>query len=269
MNSLFELRKLYTPETIAQAQKPGVLAVIFLASLVFNLSRYFTWSAFLYWLLYKKKRAAWGARKLQATWPDRSQVLLELRWSITSCVVYSLLTVALFVAAIRGDTRIYLNFSDHGWGWFFGSIAVMLVLHDAYFYWTHRLSHEVRWVFRRVHLIHHKTTNPTPFADIMFHPVDALIHAGFVPLFLFTIPVHPLAFWIFMTIVTAVNAVGHTGFELFPDRWRTHWFWRHVSRAETHNAHHASVHGNYGLYFNFWDRVGRTVVKARGQSHRP
>lgn len=250
-----DFRNLYTPENIAAATSPAVLAGVLFISFIVSVIRYLSWSSALYWLFYVKNRTAWAARKLQAAWPGRRQVAQEIRWSIGSCAVYAVMTVVLFYAAVKGWTRLYLNFSDYGWPWFLGSFVVMLLLHDAYFYWTHRLSHKSRWLFRRVHRIHHQVTNPTPFADIMFHPVDALIHAGFVPLFLFTLPLHPFAFGLFLTFVTVINALGHIGYEVIPEGWRTNPVLRHVSRAAAHNAHHALVHGNYGLYFTIWDRL--------------
>ncbi len=268
---LGELRQFYTPENVARALAPAVLAGVLALSFVAGVVQYLARSAGLYWLFYVRNRDKWGSAKLQRAWPDRAQLALEIRWSLASCGVYAVMTVALYYAALRGWTRIYLNFSDYGWGWFLGSFAAMLALHDAYFYATHRLSHRWRWLFRRVHRIHHQTSNPTPFADIMFHPVDAVIHAGFVPLFLFGLPLHPLAFGLFMTLVTAVNAVGHIGYELFPEAWRGHWFWRHVARAEAHNAHHAHVQCNYGLYFTFWDRLlgtQKALEKADGKRSR-
>jgi sterol desaturase/sphingolipid hydroxylase (fatty acid hydroxylase superfamily) len=260
--TLGELRHFYTPENIQRALAPAVLFGVLLVSFVGGVALYFSRTWPLYRMFYGKSRERWAARKLQPAWPTRKQVALEIRWSVSSCAVYAVMTTALFYAAVKGWTRIYLNFSDYGWPWFLASMLVMLVLHDAYFYATHRLSHQWRWFFRKAHRVHHQTTNPTPFADIMFHPLDAVVHAGFVPLFLFCLPLHPIAFALFMTLVTAVNAIGHVGFELFPERWRGHWFWRHVSRAESHNLHHSRVQCNYGLYFTFWDRLLRTDAQG-------
>ena len=35
-------------------------------------------------------------------------------------------------------------------------------LHDAWFYWTHRLLHHP-WLLRRVHYVHHQSTVPTAY----------------------------------------------------------------------------------------------------------
>lgn len=255
---LSELRHFYTPEHIALALSPAMLFGVWLVSLLTSICRYLSWSSVLYWYYYVRDPGRARAVKLQPAWPTRRQIENEIRWSLRSCVVFSVLTIVIYYCAVRGWTRIYLNVSDHGWGYLLVSIVVMLVLHDAYFYFTHLLSHRIPFVFRRFHRIHHQSANPTPFADIMFHPVDALVHAGFVPLFLFLLPVHPLAFGLFMLLVTVVNAVGHTGFEVFPAFLQRTPILKWISRATLHNIHHSHIHYNFGLYFRVWDYLLQT-----------
>jgi sterol desaturase/sphingolipid hydroxylase (fatty acid hydroxylase superfamily) len=66
---------------------------------------------------------------------------------------------------------------EYGWGYFFISVAVMLVLHDAYFYWTHRAMHRPR-LFKVFHRVHHLSTNPSQWAAFAFHPLEAVVEAG-------------------------------------------------------------------------------------------
>lgn len=53
-------------------------------------------------------------------------------------------------------------------------IAMLDVLHDAWFYWTHRLLH---WapLYRHVHYIHHKSNVPCAFTGYSFHVIEAAI----------------------------------------------------------------------------------------------
>ena len=259
---LSELRQFYTPENIELAVTPFVLFVVWLSSLLSSIGRYLSWSSLLYWLFYVRNRNGWAHLKLQRLWPDRRQIENEIRWSLRSCVVFSVMTVIVYYCAIRGWTSIYLNVSDHGWGYLIGSIFIMLALHDAYFYFTHLLSHRISWIFRKFHRIHHQSGNPTVFADIMFHPVDAVVHSGFAPLFLFFLPVHPLAFGLFLFLVTVVNALGHIGYEVFPPRMAETPVLKWISRATLHNIHHSHIHYNFGLYFRFWDFIFRTEKLA-------
>jgi len=65
--------------------------------------------------------------------------------------------------------------------------AALVVAHDTWFYWTHRALHDRRW-FRAVHGRHHASLHPTPWAAYAFHPVEALVQAIFLPLFLLLVP---------------------------------------------------------------------------------
>ncbi len=255
---LSELRQFYTPENIALALSPWALVLIGFVSLITNFGKYLTWSSVLYWWFYVRQKDGAATKKFQRAWPDRRQIENEIRWSLKSCVVFSVMTVAIYYCALKGWTSIYLNVADRGWGYLCLSIVVMLFLHDIYFYVTHMLSHRISWIFRKFHRIHHQSGNPTPFADIMFHPVDAVVHVGFIPLFLFTLPLHPIAIGLFVTLVLVVNALGHIGYEMFPRFFNhpliVHW----VNRASLHNIHHSHVHYNFGLYFRFLDRLFKT-----------
>ena len=255
---LSELRQFYTPENIALALSPWALVLVGFVSLIANFGRYLTWSASLYWLFYVRTVDGTVTDKFQRAWPDRRQIENEIRWSLKSCIVFSVMSVIVYYCAVKGWSAVYLNVADHGWPYLFASIFMMLILHDIYFYVTHLLSHRVGWVFRKFHRIHHQSGNPTPFADIMFHPVDAVLHVGFIPLFLFTLPLHPLAIGFFVTLVLVVNALGHIGFEMFPRFFNHPLLVRWVNRASLHNLHHSHVHYNFGLYFRFLDKLFKT-----------
>jgi len=50
-----------------------------------------------------------------------------------------------YIGAIRtGHTQMYFKLARHGWVWFAASVGLTIFLHDAYFYWTHRLMHHPR-----------------------------------------------------------------------------------------------------------------------------
>jgi Delta7-sterol 5-desaturase len=148
----------------------------------------------------------------------------------------------------------YWRIEDYGWAWFGLSIACTILLHDAYFYWTHRLMHHKR-LFPYFHRVHHLSMNPTPWASYAFSPLEALMQAGIFPLAVTVMPLHPFAFLIFMTWQITYNVLGHTGYEFHP-RWLMNTPLRHLLNTPTnHVMHHEKMRGNYGIYFNFWDRL--------------
>jgi sterol desaturase/sphingolipid hydroxylase (fatty acid hydroxylase superfamily) len=199
-------------------------------------------------------RARFRQRRVSRQDPTAQQMAREIAHSLRSIAIFGVVTGFVVYAAYSGWTRIYIRIDDYGWGWFFLSIGVMIVLHDTYFYWTHRLMHHARF-YRVMHHTHHRSINPTPWAAYAFSSLEAFVQAGIGPLIAFTIPNHPTAFTIFMAWQIAFNVFGHCGYEIFPN-----WFLR--SRAGlflnsvTHHAlHHEKFQANYSLYFNVWDRL--------------
>ena len=49
-------------------------------------------------------------------------------------------------------------------------IIVILIFDDFYFYWFHRLMHSNKFFFEKVHIIHHKASNP--FQLIIFMSIQ-------------------------------------------------------------------------------------------------
>ena len=199
-------------------------------------------------------RRAMRSRKISTKDATAWQMLRELLHSVRSIAIFGLVTALIVLAAINGWTQLYGRVEKFGWTYFYLSIVLMVVVHDTYFYWTHRLMHHPR-LYRTFHHTHHLSTNPTPWAAYAFSPWEALVQAGIGPLIIFTMPTHPLAFATFMLWQIGFNVLGHCGYEIFPS-----WLLRSrvgvVLNSITHHAqHHEKFRANYGLYFNVWDRV--------------
>ena len=105
------------------------------------------------------------------------------------------------------------------------------------------------------HLIHHKSTNPSPWAAYAFHPLEAVVESLIFVIFLFTIPVHTAHLNFFFVFSLFYNVYGHLGFELYPKGFNKNWFGKWVNTSTAHNQHHQYFKSNYGLYFTFWDRL--------------
>jgi sterol desaturase/sphingolipid hydroxylase (fatty acid hydroxylase superfamily) len=112
-----------------------------------------------------------------------------------------------------------------------------------------------RRLFKLFHRVHHESTNPTPWAAYSFAPLEAVAQACIFPLIVFTLPIHGLAFFIFMIWQIVFNVLGHTGFEYFPKWLMRSWLGKILNTPTNHVQHHEKMRGNYGLYFNVWDRL--------------
>lgn len=220
-----------------------------------ELSLRYTLFAGIAWLLgYVIFKRQWFHRKIIARFPASKDVRREILYSAMSVVIFSIVG-ALTVYAIRqGWTQMYRKVGAHGHVWFWTSILCAILLHDTWFYWTHRAMHHPR-LFRLFHRTHHLSHNPTPWAAYAFDPLEAVVQALIFPLAILIIPMHHYAFGLFMLWQILFNILGHTGYELHP-RWYMKTPLRYLLNTPTnHIMHHETLRGNYGLYFNVWDRL--------------
>ncbi len=58
-----------------------------------------------------------------------------------------------------------------------------------------------------------------------------------------------------------MNVIAHLGYEMYPKNFNTHWLFKLKTPSTHHNMHHEKVHGNYGLYFTWWDKLCKTEFK--------
>ncbi|MGZ3751131.1 MAG: sterol desaturase family protein [Mucilaginibacter sp.] len=229
-----------------------------IARVLFNLSsRYFLFAGLFYLFFYVWKNRKYWYAKIQERYPENKHILREILYSLLTMLVFGAVIILVVIAGKNGLTKVYTHIDQYGYPYFIFSILLMIFLHDTYFYWTHRLMH---WkpLFKIAHKTHHLSTNPTPFAAYAFHPVEAVVEVGIIPLIAFTIPYHMAALGIFSLYAILLNVIGHLGFELFPKGFTTHRLFKWHNTSTHHNMHHRLVKCNYGLYFNIWDRIMRT-----------
>jgi Delta7-sterol 5-desaturase len=179
--------------------------------------RYLLFAGVAYAVFYVVCRRVLLHRKIQRRFPNSSDYLREITFSFMTCVTFGIVGAIIFSPFVRPYTMIYSKIEQRGWLYFIGSIPAMVFVHDAYFYWSHRFLH---WkpVFRLVHSLHHRSNNPSPWAALSFHPLEAIVQAGLFIFLAFLIPVHPMALLVFFAWTTFSNVVGHLGFEIFPRR---------------------------------------------------
>ncbi|MEA3213435.1 MAG: Delta7-sterol 5-desaturase [Chthoniobacter sp.] len=216
--------------------------------------RYFLAAGLAWVVFYLLFARCWKHRKIISKAPQSADVWREIRHSMVTLLVFGAVG-AVTVAFIRaGMTRMYFRLHEHGWGWFWISFGIAILLHDTWFYWTHRLMHHPK-LFRAVHRVHHLSTNPTPWAAYAFSPLEAVAQAAIFPIVVFLVPIHPLAFLAFMVWQISFNVIGHTGFEIHARWLLDSWVGRFLNTPTNHVMHHESLRGNYGIYFNVWDRL--------------
>eukprot|EP00536_Pseudo-nitzschia_multiseries_P004586 jgi/Psemu1/285196/fgenesh1_pg.77_\ len=117
---------------------------------------------------------------------------------------------------------------------------------DVHFYVAHRFLH-LRCLYKYVHSVHHRTTDPEPFSGLAMHPVEHLYYyTCYGPLLVLPIlfpnacccRFHPfLLFWMGFHVVLS-PAASHSGYE------------DHFSASLNHYLHHRYCDCNYGAGIN-------------------
>jgi len=199
-------------------------------------------------------RQRWAHRKIIPRFPASSDIRREIGYSLLTLAIFGLVGASTILASRSGWTRMYWKVGDYGTAWFWGSIGCAILLHDTYFYWTHRMMHHPR-LFSVFHRVHHLSNNPSPWASYAFAPAEAVVEAGIFPLAVLVMPIHPLAFTLFMLWQIFFNVMGHTGYEFYPQWLMDSWLGKFINTPTNHVMHHEKMRGNYSLYLNIWDRL--------------
>ncbi len=246
------------------------IAQVWLGSFISDLVRYFLGAGGVFLIVYVLFKKQLAGRKIRTKHPRAKQMWREIRASMGSVAIYGFVGFLTFFGARVGIIEFYGDIETHGWLYFWGSIFLMIVAHDAYFYWTHRLLHHPK-LMRLSHYYHHKSMNPSPWTAYSFDPIETAVNAVFVPLFLLFVPMNHWATFIFMGHMIVRNAIGHSGYELFPRSWAKHPILGQINLVTHHDLHHANGQYNYGLYFSWWDRLMGTehpeyVARASGDA---
>ena len=146
------------------------------------------------------------------------------------------------------------------WATPLASLAALLGVNlwrTTHFYFVHRLMHPWgwggawdvgKWLYKRVHSLHHKSANPGPWSGLSMHPVEHLLYYSCVwPCML--LPLHPLVF-LFAKFHADVSPVGGHDGHADPGGGGAGYHWLHHHRFEV----------NYGVPTIDWDRFFGSFV---------
>ncbi len=229
--------------------------------LIIGLLRYLFFAGIAFYIFYKIYDKAWRKYKIQLKLPATSDYYREIGYSLLTATIFAIVGILIFRTPLRNYTQLYRNIGDWGWWYWALSIILMLIIHDTYFYWTHRAMHHPR-LFKTFHRIHHKSTNPSPWAAFAFHPLESIVEVGVIIPIVILIPIHWTALVVWLNLMMLYNVYGHLGYELYPKNFGKHPIGKWMNTSVNHNMHHKYFKGNYGLYFRFWDEwMGTTHPK--------
>ncbi len=206
---------------------------------------------FAVWVLGRQKYAA---RKIQKTKPSNHQIKSEIKRSLLTGFVFSLVGASTqFLHRAFGWFRFYPDFHSRGLGYAIFSVLAVILIHDTYLYWMHRFMH-IPAIYKRVHLVHHMSYSPTPFTIYSFHPLEAVLEALIIPIAAFIVPLHFYSLIVFSLYSVLFNVIGHLGHELYGKRFEKSGLFEVMTTTTHHDLHHHQAGSNFGFYFRFWDR---------------
>ena len=230
---------------------------LYFTPFVLNLLRYLliAGTAFLiFYVLFSRK---FKTNKIQSKKAKRKDFLREISFSLQTIAIIAGVIMLIVFTGLREHTHFYGDINQYPIWWVPISVVLALILHDTYFYWMHRSIHSKR-LYRKVHYVHHRSINPSPWAAYSFGFLEGVLEALIAPIILFIIPIHPIGLIVFTMMSLFINVYGHLGFEITPKWFRKSFLFEILNTSVHHNLHHEKFNGNYGLYFRVWDRIMKT-----------
>ena len=221
--------------------------------LVVNTGRYAVFAVLTWAVLWVALRGPLQGRKIRDQTPPARQLAMELVVSMRSIALFATTAVAMSLMSRAGAYPLQLMARTWGLAWSCTSLVLMILGHDAYYYWTHRVMHG-RALFRRLHAQHHRSYNPSPFTAYRFSVGEAALMVSFVILWPFVVPTSWPVVALFIVHQIARNTLAHAGYELMPATTDGRPMFGWLTTTTHHDLHHAEPGSNFGLYFTWWDR---------------
>lgn len=226
----------------------------FLPILVFSYARYLIAAGLAYVVLYKIIYPYIIHLKIQAQHATRKDFMREIFNSLITASIFAVIGFVFLYTDLRQYTMLYSDASQYALWWLPVSLVLCLIVHDTYFYWMHRTLHHAR-IYKTVHLTHHQSVNPSPWASYSFHFTEGVLEAMILPLLIFLMPLHLYVAVLFSFAVLVINVYGHCGYEIMPKGFRKSSLFEVIATSTYHNLHHQKFNYNFGLYFRVWDRL--------------
>ncbi len=222
------------------------------------LLRYFLVAGGMYWCFYSSASQFFVTHTESPTGrqqaPSWRSIQSDIQLSVFSAGVFALAAAFIMSAYEWEMTRLYSHANQYGL-WYLGfSYGAVLVLQDAYFYFTHRLFHHPVF-FAWLHQGHHRSRYPTPWTSFAFDPFEAIVQSLFLVGIVFIMPLHFITLIAVLTTMTVWSVLNHLGIDRLPWWFPHHWLGRWFIGPAHHSIHHLKYTVHYGLYFTFWDNL--------------
>jgi sterol desaturase/sphingolipid hydroxylase (fatty acid hydroxylase superfamily) len=187
-------------------------------------------------------------------------------------VIVSLITTS----TIRPMFTVFLSYRtnaapvDANWLWLPFEIGLYGIVLDFWFYWYHRLMHDIDALWK-YHRTHHLTKHPNPLLTLYADTEQEIFDIAGIPLLthgtmkLLGLPMGFYEWWVCHQYVVFAELAGHSGLRLLANPPSTAtWLLRYFKAElviEDHDLHHRKgwkSSANYGKQTRLWDRIFNT-----------
>lgn len=190
----------------------------------------------------------------QEDMPSIPDMLNQMKVAISAMHWYALKDALTTFLVENGYSKVYARIDEVGIGAYFGYFILYMIFAEFWVYWAHRVVHDVPWLYKNVHQMHHsfnKADSLSPFAGIAHHPIDGTLQVLPYSVGLFIFPIH-----YFTHYLCLVNAM----------------LWTHnlhdcidaglapLMGAGFHTVHHTTYVDNYGQFFIYFDWLFGTLT---------
>lgn len=192
------------------------------------------------------RRGQEGRFKYNGRWPaarsDRftfgGQTRENVWWTLASGLpIWTAWEVVTLWLAASGRIP-WITWADHP-VWFVVWLALIPLYREVHFYAVHRMIH---WppLYRAIHSLHHRNTNPSPWSGLSMHPGEHLLYFSAVALH-WIVPSHPIHALYTSFHLMMAPVPGHSGFEVIEVGGRGL-----ATNGYAHYLHHKYFEVNYG-----------------------
>lgn len=144
-------------------------------------------------------------------------------------------------------------------------VVAFAIIDDFLFYWAHRWLHEIPFLYKAVHSIHHQVTTPIAITGNYMHVVEFLIISTLVFVGPIMFGAHVITIWIWVVVRQWEAASQHSGISV---PWTpTHLIPLYDGPAY-HDFHHSKFYGNYSSLFSYTDTLFKTKSKKYDEYRR-
>ena len=183
-------------------------------------------------------------------------------------IAFNIFLLLIFTASGLYIAQDFFTLEMNSWGIYGLQVLIVMLIDDAWFYLAHRTLHENKYLFQKIHRIHHRSSPSFALEFIYVHPLEWMVGAlgfsiGLVVCYFSFGAICAYAFWTYAFYRNVHEVHIHSGIRSGLTR-----FIPFYGTVEHHDDHHTLIDGNYASTFTIWDKMLGTGVSTKKKAER-